>query len=97
MRDTRNGRAVRVKEDSADPPGVWSAYGRLLQHLGRRAGLSQQKLGDAIGYSEFQGVGRVVSDVSEVRAFSMRHGRLRSQALSVVESARLIGRLLGET
>ncbi|WP_420882377.1 helix-turn-helix domain-containing protein [Streptomyces barkulensis] len=51
MRDTRNGRAVRVKEDSGDPPGVWSAYGRLLQHLRKQAGLSQQKLGDAIGYS----------------------------------------------
>ncbi|MFP8884139.1 helix-turn-helix domain-containing protein [Streptomyces mangrovi] len=51
MRDTRNGRAVRVKEDSGDPPGVWSAYGRLLQHLRKQAGLSQHKLGDAIGYS----------------------------------------------
>ncbi|MFP8944603.1 helix-turn-helix domain-containing protein [Streptomyces fenghuangensis] len=51
MRDTRNGRAVRVKEDSGDTPGVWSAYGRLLQHLRKQAGLSQQKLGDAIGYS----------------------------------------------
>lgn len=51
VRDTRNGRAVRVKEDSGDTPGVWSAYGRLLQHLRKQAGLSQQKLGDAIGYS----------------------------------------------
>ncbi|SEQ45979.1 Helix-turn-helix domain-containing protein [Streptomyces radiopugnans] len=51
VRDTRNGRAVRVKEENGDPPGVWSAYGRLLQHLRKQAGLSQQKLGDAIGYS----------------------------------------------
>lgn len=32
-------------------PGVWSAYGRLLQYLRKQAGLSQQQLGDAIGYS----------------------------------------------
>ncbi|WP_373682238.1 MULTISPECIES: helix-turn-helix domain-containing protein [Streptomyces] len=32
-------------------PGVWSAYGVLLQHLRKRAGLNQQQLGDAIGYS----------------------------------------------
>jgi transcriptional regulator with XRE-family HTH domain len=40
-----------VKGENGDPPGVWSAYGRLLQHLRKQAGLSQQKLGDAIGYS----------------------------------------------
>jgi hypothetical protein len=39
-----------VKEKNCDPPGVWSAYGRLLQHLGRQVELSQQKPGDAIGY-----------------------------------------------
>jgi transcriptional regulator with XRE-family HTH domain len=42
---------VRTKEESGDLPGAWSAYGTLLQHLRRRAGLSQQALGDAIGYS----------------------------------------------
>ncbi|WP_336621570.1 Scr1 family TA system antitoxin-like transcriptional regulator [Streptomyces sp. DH37] len=40
-----------MKEDGGDPPGVWSAYGRLLQHLCKQVGLSEQKLGDAIGYS----------------------------------------------
>lgn len=34
-----------------DLPGAWSAYGRLLQHLRKRAGLNQQELGEAIGYS----------------------------------------------
>ncbi|MFF8914484.1 helix-turn-helix domain-containing protein [Streptomyces sp. NPDC015032] len=50
MRDTRNSRAAKTKEDS-DLPGVWVAYGRLLQHLRKRAALNQQTLGDAIGYS----------------------------------------------
>ncbi|MER6101493.1 helix-turn-helix transcriptional regulator [Streptomyces sp. NPDC001832] len=48
----RNGRATtpKVKEEN-DLPGVWAAYGKLLQHLRKRAELSQQALGDAIGYS----------------------------------------------
>lgn len=52
MRDPGNGRATkaRAKEDG-DLPGVWVAYGKLLQHLRRRAGLNQQSLGQAIGYS----------------------------------------------
>ncbi|MFJ2132462.1 helix-turn-helix domain-containing protein [Streptomyces sp. NPDC088846] len=50
MRDTRNSRAAKTKGDS-DLPGVWVAYGRLLQHLRKRAELNQQALGDAIGYS----------------------------------------------
>ncbi len=50
MRDTRNGRAAKTKEDS-ELPGVWVAYGTLLQHLCRRAELNQQALGEAIGYS----------------------------------------------
>ncbi|WP_030968211.1 helix-turn-helix domain-containing protein [Streptomyces sp. NRRL S-1824] len=50
MRDTRNGRVAKTKEDS-ELPGVWVAYGTLLQHLRRRAELSQQALGAAIGYS----------------------------------------------
>lgn len=50
MRDTRNSRATKTKEDS-DLPGVWVAYGKLLQHLRKRAELNQQALGDAIGYS----------------------------------------------
>ncbi|WPW27995.1 helix-turn-helix transcriptional regulator [Streptomyces atratus] len=50
MRDTRNSRATKTKEDS-ELPGVWVAYGKLLQHLRKRAELNQQALGDAIGYS----------------------------------------------
>ncbi|MGW3661221.1 helix-turn-helix domain-containing protein [Streptomyces sp. NPDC005151] len=50
MRDTRNGRATKAKEEN-DLPGVWAAYGKLLQHLRKRSELSQQALGDAIGYS----------------------------------------------
>lgn len=50
VRDTRNGHTVRTNEEG-DPPGVWSAYGKLLQHLRKQAGLSQQALGEAIGYS----------------------------------------------
>ncbi|MEE1810467.1 helix-turn-helix domain-containing protein [Streptomyces sp. BE133] len=50
MRDTRNSRAAKTKEDS-ELPGVWVAYGKLLQHLRKRAELNQQALGDAIGYS----------------------------------------------
>lgn len=50
-REARNSRAVRTKEESRDLPGAWSAYGRLLQHLRKRAGLNQKELGEAIGYS----------------------------------------------
>ncbi|AEY93075.1 DNA-binding protein [Streptomyces hygroscopicus subsp. jinggangensis 5008] len=42
---------MKAKEEGPDLPGVWAAYGVLLQHLRKRAGLSQQQLGDAIGYS----------------------------------------------
>jgi len=50
VRDTRNSRTVKTK-DGSELPGAWSAYGRLLQHLRKQAGLSQQALGEAIGYS----------------------------------------------
>ncbi len=52
-RETRSGRAAKVKkeEGGGDLPGAWAAYGRLLQHLRKRAGLNQQQLGEAIGYS----------------------------------------------
>ncbi|MCX4741804.1 helix-turn-helix domain-containing protein [Streptomyces antibioticus] len=49
--DTRTGRDAKTKDEGSDLPGVWSAYGVLLQHLRKRAGLNQQQLGDAIGYS----------------------------------------------
>ncbi|MEU9240882.1 helix-turn-helix transcriptional regulator [Streptomyces sp. NPDC048385] len=42
---------MRTKDEGRDLPGAWSAYGRLLQHLRKRAGLNQQELGEAIGYS----------------------------------------------
>lgn len=51
VRDTRTGRGAKTKDEGPDLPGVWSAYGVLLQYLRKRAGLNQQQLGDAIGYS----------------------------------------------
>ncbi|MFB7916262.1 helix-turn-helix domain-containing protein [Streptomyces sp. NPDC056061] len=52
MRDTRNGRATGAgAKDENSLPGVWVAYGKLLQHLRKRAGMNQQALGHAIGYS----------------------------------------------
>ncbi|WP_280899911.1 MULTISPECIES: helix-turn-helix domain-containing protein [unclassified Streptomyces] len=50
-----------------------------------------------LGYIESQEVGCVVHDPAEVSAFGLRYGKLRSQALNGVESARLIERLVGET
>lgn len=50
MRDARDSRATETRQDS-ELPGVWVAYGKLLQHLRKRAGLSQQTLAEAIGYS----------------------------------------------
>ncbi|MDX3358341.1 MULTISPECIES: helix-turn-helix transcriptional regulator [Streptomyces] len=43
--------ANRKDEGGGDLPGAWAAYGRLLQHLRKRAGLNQQQFGEAIGYS----------------------------------------------
>ncbi|MFI2373581.1 helix-turn-helix domain-containing protein [Streptomyces sp. NPDC018964] len=52
VRETRSGRAAKAKEEGGgDLPGAWAAYGRLLQHLRKRAGLNQQQLGEAIDYS----------------------------------------------
>ncbi|MDH6588817.1 transcriptional regulator with XRE-family HTH domain [Streptomyces sp. SAI-133] len=50
-RETRTGRGDKAKGEGPDVPGVWSAYGVLLQYLRKRTGLNQQQLGDAIGYS----------------------------------------------
>ncbi|MCP9985624.1 helix-turn-helix transcriptional regulator [Streptomyces sudanensis] len=50
-REKRTGRTTGPKEGGGDLPGAWSAYGRLLQHLRKRAGLNQQALAEAIGYS----------------------------------------------
>ncbi|MEW2490583.1 Scr1 family TA system antitoxin-like transcriptional regulator [Streptomyces sp. NPDC048411] len=49
-----------------------------------------------LGYFESQGGGCVVSETAEVSAFALRYGKLRSQALNVEESARLIERMAGE-
>lgn len=50
MREKRNDRKAS-SDGEADLPGVWAAYGKLLQHLRKQAGLNQQALGSAIGYS----------------------------------------------
>ncbi|MFJ2302178.1 helix-turn-helix transcriptional regulator [Streptomyces sp. NPDC087787] len=42
---------AKPKGEGPDLPGVWAAYGVLLQYLRKRSGLNQQQLGDAIGYS----------------------------------------------
>ncbi|MGI5357451.1 helix-turn-helix domain-containing protein [Streptomyces sp. CA-252508] len=49
-----------------------------------------------VGYIESQEIGVVVTDPSKVSAFGLRYGKLRSQALNVAESARLIEQLVGE-
>lgn len=49
-----------------------------------------------VGYIESQGVGVVVTDVAKVSGFGLRYGKLRTQALNVEESARLIERVAGE-
>ncbi|MEU7383416.1 helix-turn-helix transcriptional regulator [Streptomyces sp. NPDC042207] len=47
------------------------------------------------GYIETQEVGVVISDSAKVSTLGLRYGKLRSQALNVEESARLIQRLAG--
>ncbi|MBQ0985265.1 helix-turn-helix transcriptional regulator [Streptomyces sp. F63] len=49
-----------------------------------------------VAYLESHGVGTVVTDPAKVSSFSLRCGKLRSQALNAEESARLIDRLAGE-
>jgi hypothetical protein len=49
-----------------------------------------------VGYIESQGIGLVVSDPHKVSSLGLRYGKLRSQALNVEESARLIERSAGE-
>lgn len=46
-------RIGRVESDreEAERPGVWSAYGSLLRHLRKRAGMTQEQLAEAVGYS----------------------------------------------
>ncbi|WP_436786730.1 helix-turn-helix domain-containing protein [Yinghuangia sp. YIM S10712] len=47
-------------------------------------------------YAESQGLGHVVSDARTVSSLTMRYGKLRSQALNIDESARLIEKLIGD-
>ncbi|TKA06467.1 helix-turn-helix domain-containing protein [Actinacidiphila oryziradicis] len=49
-----------------------------------------------VGYIESQGVGVVVTDAHKVSVCGLRYGKLRSQALNVEESVRLIERVAGE-
>ncbi|MEU2725162.1 helix-turn-helix domain-containing protein [Streptomyces smyrnaeus] len=48
------------------------------------------------GYFESQNIGHVVSDPQQVSKFSLRYGKLRSQALNVEESAAFVEQLAGE-
>ncbi|MFE7567902.1 Scr1 family TA system antitoxin-like transcriptional regulator [Streptomyces sp. NPDC057539] len=49
-----------------------------------------------VGYIESQGVGLVITDAAQVSGFSLRYGKLRTQALNAEESAQLIESLAGE-
>ncbi|MEV6423257.1 helix-turn-helix transcriptional regulator [Streptomyces sp. NPDC051662] len=49
-----------------------------------------------VGYIESQGVGLVITDAAQVSGFSLRYGKLRTQALNAEESAQRIERLAGE-
>ncbi|MFE3601402.1 Scr1 family TA system antitoxin-like transcriptional regulator [Streptomyces sp. NPDC059142] len=49
-----------------------------------------------IGYIESQGVGLVITAPTTVSTLGLRYGKLRTQALNAVESARLIERMAGE-
>ncbi|MEU9091684.1 helix-turn-helix transcriptional regulator [Streptomyces sp. NPDC048428] len=52
MPGTKNDGAAQAKvREDHDLPRVWVAYGTLLAHLRKRAGLTQPALGAAIGYS----------------------------------------------
>lgn len=49
-----------------------------------------------VGYIESQDVGLVITNPTKVSTFGLRYGKLRTQALNVEESARLIERVAGE-
>ncbi|MEU6058377.1 helix-turn-helix transcriptional regulator [Streptomyces sp. NPDC047097] len=68
-------------------------------HCGKNGAfvVMESKAHQHLGYIESQDIGFVIQDPSEVSAFGMRYGKLRSKALNVVESARLIERMVGET
>ncbi|MDF6061650.1 MULTISPECIES: helix-turn-helix domain-containing protein [Streptomyces] len=79
MRETGSGRATKVKaKEDSELPGVWVAYGTLLQHLRKRAGLNQQALGESIGYSLEQ-------------VASVEQGRRAAKATFTVAAERVLG------
>ncbi|MDK1475439.1 helix-turn-helix transcriptional regulator [Streptomyces sp. 549] len=49
-----------------------------------------------VGYLESQGIGTVITEPSTVSSFGLRYGKLRSRALNLEESARLIEQGAGE-
>ncbi|MCT2592523.1 helix-turn-helix transcriptional regulator [Streptomyces sp. N2-109] len=49
-----------------------------------------------VAYLESQDTGLVITEASTVSDFGLRYGKLRSQALNIEESARLIDRVAGE-
>ncbi|MFJ6512673.1 DUF5753 domain-containing protein [Streptomyces sp. NPDC091406] len=51
---------------------------------------------EQVAYVESQDIGLVVSEPDKVSDLWLRYGMLRSQALNVEESARLIKRIMGE-
>ncbi|MFD3514614.1 Scr1 family TA system antitoxin-like transcriptional regulator [Streptomyces sp. NPDC058657] len=51
---------------------------------------------EQVAYVESQDISMVISEADKVSDLSLRYGMLRSQALNVGESARLIERVLGE-
>ncbi|MFI5755053.1 DUF5753 domain-containing protein [Streptomyces sp. NPDC051569] len=49
-----------------------------------------------VAYVEAQDTGVVIAEANKVSEFWLRYGMLRSQALNIEESARLIKRVMGE-
>ncbi|NEY32790.1 helix-turn-helix domain-containing protein [Streptomyces sp. PRKS01-65] len=49
--DERECRTTGRRPPGREHPAVWSAYGKLVRLFRKRAGLTQQALADAIGYS----------------------------------------------
>ncbi|CAL9282790.1 hypothetical protein SUDANB66_00623 [Streptomyces sp. SudanB66_2053] len=69
VRETRSGRTGKAKkEGGGDLPGAWASYGRLLQHLRKRAGLNQQQLGEATDWFKSSYSGSDGGDCVEVAA-----------------------------
>ncbi|MDR3081800.1 MAG: helix-turn-helix transcriptional regulator [Streptomyces sp.] len=80
----RNVELQIIPAESGYHPGLNGAF-VLLETLEHRH----------YGYIETQEVGVVISDPAKVSTLGLRYGKLRSQALNVEESARLVERLAG--